>query len=113
MFLIVVSNLVTICILGVVLVWSWAAFISEAIARRTGKTNAVPYPDEVLWARFVKSLLDLDFFGGALNLPHRLQGTQLPRRGEVAGRGSRISPAEQHAALHNAGASEAGHQGRE
>jgi len=113
MFLMVVSNLVTICILGVVLVWSWAAFISEAIVRRTGRTNAVPYPCEVLWARFGRFLLDLGLFRGAFNLPHRPQGTQLLRRSEVAGRGSRISPAEQHAALHNAGASEAGHQGRE
>jgi hypothetical protein len=104
--------LVTICI-GVVLVWSWVAFISEAIARRTGRTNAVPYPDEVLWARFGRSLLDRGLFGGVSTLPHRPQGTQLPRRREVAGRGSTISPAEQHVALLNAGASAAGHQGRE
>jgi hypothetical protein len=112
MFFIAVTN-IAVCILGVVLVWSWVAFIWEAIARRTGKTSAVPYPDDVVWARFGKSLLDLGLFGGALNLPHRPQGSQLPRRREVAGRGSRISPAGRHAALHNAGASEAGYQGRE
>ena len=85
MFLAAVTNMVMICIIGVVLVWSWAAFISEAIARRTGRTNAVPYPDEVLWARFGRFLLDLGLFGGASILPHRPQGTQLLRRREVAG----------------------------
>ena len=30
MFFTAVTNIVTICIIGVVLVWSWAAFISEA-----------------------------------------------------------------------------------
>jgi hypothetical protein len=101
MFFEVVTNIATICV-GVALVWSWVAFISEAIARRTGRTNAVPYPCEVLWARYGRFLLDLGLFGGEFNLPHRPQGTQLLRRREAAGRGSRISPAEQHAALHNA-----------
>ena len=87
MFWIVVSNLVVICFLGVAIVWGWVAFISQAIARRTGRTSAVPYPDEVLWSRFDKSLLDLGLFGGAPILPNRPQGTQVPHRGEVAGRG--------------------------
>jgi len=111
MFLVVVSNIVTICV-GAALVWSWVAFISEAIARRTGKTNAVPYPDEVLWARFGRFLLDLGLFGGVSTLPHR-QGTLPLRRREVAARGSRISPAKQYADLHNASPRRLAHQGRE
>jgi hypothetical protein len=112
MFFAAVTNIVSIFV-GVVLVWSWVAFISEAIARRTGRTNAVPYPDEVLWARYGRFLLDLGLFGGAFTLPHRPKGTQLPRRREVAGRDSRISPAEQHAALSTLAPRRLAHQGRE
>jgi hypothetical protein len=78
MFLIAVANLVTIC-LGVALVWGWVSFIFEAIARRTGRKPAVPYPDEVLWVRFGRFLLDLGLFGGVSPLPHRSQRAQ-PRR---------------------------------
>ena len=49
MFFTAIINIATVCI-GVVIVWGWVAFISESIARRTGRKNAVPYPDEVLWA---------------------------------------------------------------
>ena len=33
----------------VLIAWGWAAYISERRARRTGRTRAVRYPDEVLW----------------------------------------------------------------
>jgi hypothetical protein len=74
MFFAAVTNIATICV-GVVLVWGWVAFISEAIARRTGRTYAVPYPDKVLWASFGKFLLDLGLFGGVFALTQRLKGT--------------------------------------
>ena len=67
MFSAVVSNVLTICI-GGVLVWSWVAFISELIASRAGKKAAVPYPDDALWARFGRSLLGLGLFGGVPSL---------------------------------------------
>ena len=51
--------------IGVMIVWGWVAFISEAIARRSGSTPKVPYPDDVLWGSFGGTLLNLGLFGGA------------------------------------------------
>jgi hypothetical protein len=70
--------MITIC-LGVMIVWGWVAFISEAIARRAGTTRKVPYPDDVLWALFGGTLLGLGLFGGAPAWKRRAQGS-LPRR---------------------------------
>ena len=114
MFLTAVINIATVCI-GVVLVWGWVSFISEAIARRTGRKNAVPYPDDVLWACFGRSLLDLGLFGGEFvpkqrpkkPLPLRWQRGRLPRSQNIASGAGQDTEAEQHAVLHNAGASEA------
>jgi hypothetical protein len=114
MFFTVVTSIATICI-GVMLVWGWVAFIAEAIARRTGRTSAVPYPDEALWACFGRSLLDIGLFGGEFSLTQRRKGNLLLRglRGRLS-RSQNIvlgagpdTEAEQHAVLHNAGASEA------
>jgi len=63
MFFEVLANMAAISI-GVVLLCSWVAFVSEAIARLTHRKRPVPYPDEVLWARFGRSLLDVGLFGG-------------------------------------------------
>jgi hypothetical protein len=57
MFLAAVINIVTICI-GVFLVWTWVAFISEVISRRTGRKSAVPHPDKVLLARVCQRQFD-------------------------------------------------------
>ena len=70
--------MIAICI-GVMIVWGWVAFISEAIARRRGTTCRVPYPDDALWALFGGSLLGLGLFGGAPAWKRRAQGS-LPRR---------------------------------
>ena len=64
MFVSAIGTLIAIGI-GVVIVWAWVAFVSEAIARRTGATRRVPYPDDVLWARCGGALLNLGLFGGA------------------------------------------------
>jgi len=63
MFVAAVSFMIPICI-GVMIVWGWVAFISETIARRTGTTRKVPYPDDALWALFGGTLLSLGLFGG-------------------------------------------------
>ena len=63
MFVAAIDTLIAICI-GVVIVWGWVAFVSEAIARRTGATRRVPYPDDVLWTRCGGALLNLGLFGG-------------------------------------------------
>jgi hypothetical protein len=76
-----IGNMITICI-GIAIVWGWVAFIAEAIARRTGKTRRVPYPDEGLWALFGKDLLDLGLFGGTpgqKQRPQRSMRWHLPR----------------------------------
>jgi hypothetical protein len=70
--------MIAICI-GIMIVWGWVAFISEAIARRAGTTPKVPYPDDVLWAHFGGTLLNLGLFGGAPARKRRAQGS-LPRR---------------------------------
>jgi len=66
-------------LIGVMIVWGWVAFISEAIARRSGSTPKVPYPDDVLWGSFGGTLLNLGLFGGAPAGKRRPQGN-LPRR---------------------------------
>jgi hypothetical protein len=72
MFVAAIGTLMAICI-GVVIVWGWVAFVSEAIARRTGAIPGVLYPDDVLWARFGRTLLSLGFFGGAPDWEQRHQ----------------------------------------
>jgi len=89
MFVAALANIATICI-GVVLLWGWVAFIAEAIARRTGRKRAVPYPDEVLWALFGRSLLDLGLFGGEsvwTERPGRALAPRGPKGGEETGGG--------------------------
>ncbi len=90
MFLVTVSNMIAICV-GVAIVWGWVAFISEATARRTGRTPAVPYPDEVLWALLGGLLLGLGLFGGVFALPRLLQRSRLLRR--LRGRSPRFRDA--------------------
>ncbi len=70
MFVAAIGTLIATCI-GIMIVWGWVAFISEAIARRTGMTPRVPYPDDVLWERYGGALLNLGLFGGApVREPH-------------------------------------------
>ncbi len=47
------------------IVWYWLAFVAEMIARRKGTTSRIPWPDEVLWARVGRTLLDSGLYGGA------------------------------------------------
>jgi hypothetical protein len=81
------GNAITVCIVGIAIFWGWAALMAEAIARRTGKSRKVPYPDQVLWELFGHDLLDLGLFGGAPTWEQRsqedapwrpLRGRQLP-----------------------------------
>jgi len=63
MIVAVITYMVAISFVAVI-VWSWVAFISQAISQSRGTTSPVPWPDEVLWALFGKNLLDLGLFGG-------------------------------------------------
>jgi uncharacterized protein YneF (UPF0154 family) len=79
MYSITVSNLITVCIIGVMIVWGWVAYISELIARRTGKTSTVLYPNEGLWALLGTTLLSLGLFGGAFVWKQRAQKSRRQR----------------------------------
>jgi len=78
---------------GVVIVWSWVAFISQLVSWHRGTTRTIPYPHDVLWTLTGTTLLDLGFFGGA---PVWAQRPQLVlRRLERAGTprtGPRVTP---------------------
>ena len=91
MFFAAVTNIITICV-GVGLVWGWVAFISEAISRRTGRAYAVPYPDEVLWARFGRLLLDLGILGASEAGSSGAERTKMEELGKTtAGEGVNVA----------------------
>jgi hypothetical protein len=83
MFVTAVGFLIAIGI-GVLIAWSWVSFICEAIARRTGTANRVPFLDDILWARFGGDLLDMGLCGGAPALKtdvlRRVQQSQAAER---------------------------------
>lgn len=51
----IVGDILTVC-LGALIVWGWVSYITSAIARRTGRGHAIPYPDDLLLGYVERSL---------------------------------------------------------